>query len=167
MFTPWAIQVLTMDYLIAGQIDGSDILQQAIFSLPGRHLDSRTAVTLTSVQIQPTGSLPVPGGSISSWTLGVPLGVIGVIPRDEKSMAEVLRNKNEKETVPVGMLIGPYVIRGTLYVNPKYVLRATGENGLTLKNVEIDRITPDSILKGLKAPAMVVSTHLLQGMWPG
>ncbi|MHC1781507.1 MAG: hypothetical protein AB9891_01875 [Anaerolineaceae bacterium] len=165
MDNPWSIQVLTLDYLISGIIDGNDILQKAIFNLAGRNWDSLSSITLHSIQFQPVGSRSVPSENISSLFLGVPFGIIGVIPRDEKSLAEVLHNKNEKETSRVGMLIGPYIIHGTLFGNPKYVQRAAAMNGLTLQNVEIDGSEQGTTIRGLKAPAIVISTHLLQGMW--
>jgi hypothetical protein len=165
MDNTWSVQVLTIDYLISGLLDGNDILDKAIFNLAGRNLDNLSSVLLTSISIQPTGNKPVPNENISSIILGVPFGIVGVIPRDEKSLAEVLRNKNGKDTTQVGMLIGPYIIHGTLCINPKFVRRAASLNGLTLQNVEIDGIAEGANLKGLKAPAIVVTTHLLQGLW--
>ncbi|NUM49132.1 MAG: hypothetical protein HUU38_30905 [Anaerolineales bacterium] len=162
MPTPWNILVLTYDYLIEGQIDGSDIMQRTIFSLAGRGVDSRADVTLANVKIYPTGNLPIPSSAISSWTVGIPSGVLGVIPNDALSAKEAM---SKRETAPAEMVLGPYLIRAQVYVTPKYKHREVATNGFSLKDAEITRLTPDSKLRGYKVPLMVVNSFWLQGLW--
>jgi hypothetical protein len=165
MATPWAIQVLTLDYLIDGQIDGGNMLQAAVFNL--NNVNAGLApMMLTSIQVQPTGSLAVPSDHLPSWTIAFNQTIIGVIPRDEKSVAEFKKWSTQKNTVTVEMVIGPYCVRGTAYhrLNAEH-LQKLSEVNLALKDVEIDRITLDSKVKGLKVPFMIVFTELLQGIW--
>lgn len=164
MPTPWNILVLTYDYLLEGQIDGSDMMQRTIFNLTARGVDSRADVTLANVKIYPTGNLPIPSSNISTWTVGVPSGVLGVIPNDALSAKEAVSNANSPVS-PAEMVLGPYLIRGSLYVNPKYKHRKVAESGFSLKDAEITRLSPDSKLRGYKVPLMVVNSFWLQGLW--
>ncbi|MCB9135177.1 MAG: hypothetical protein H6636_07110 [Anaerolineales bacterium] len=162
MPTPWNILVLTYDYLIEGQIDGSDIMQRAVFTLAGRGVDSRADVTLTNVKIYPTGNLAVPSANIPHWTVGVPSGVLGAIPNDALSAKEAM---SKRDLAPAEMVLGPYLIRANVYVTPKYKFREVATNGITLKDAEITRLSPDSKLKGYKVPLMIINTFWLQGLW--
>lgn len=162
MPTPWNILVLTYDYLLEGQIDGSDIHQTSIFSLAGRGVDSRTDVTLTNVKIYPTGNLPVPAANIPHWTVGVPSGVLGVIPNDALSAKEAM---SKRDPAPAEMVLGPYLIRAQVFVTPKYKHREVATNGFYVKDAEITRLSPDSKLRGYKVPLMVVNSFWVQGLW--
>jgi hypothetical protein len=162
MPTPWNILVLTHDYLIEGQIDGSDIMQRTIFSLAGRAVDSRADITLTGVKIYPTGNLPVPSANISSWTVGIPSGILGVIPNDALSVKEATQ---KRDLAPAEMVLGPYLIRAQVYVTLKYKHREVATAGITLKDAEITHLAPDGRLKGYKVPLMVVNSFWLQGLW--
>ncbi len=165
MATPWAIQVLTLDYLIDGQIDGSNSLQAAVLGL-NNVIAGLAPLTLTSVQVQPTGSLTAPSDHPTSWMIDFNQTIIGVIPKDEKSIAEFQKRNIQKSTVAVEMVIGPYFVRGTAYHRlSSDLLYRLPQVPLALKDVEIDQITPDSKLKGWKAPFMIAFTKLLQGMW--
>jgi hypothetical protein len=165
MATPWAVTVLTLDYLIDGQIDGSNPLQAAVFNR--NNVEAGLApLTLTSIQVQPTGSLAVPSDHLSSWTIAFNQTVIGMIPRDEKSAAEFVKYNTLKNTVTAEMVVGPYFIRGTVFhrLNADTLFRLA-EADLAMRDIEIDRITPDSKLKGQKVPFMIVRTDLIQGIW--
>lgn len=162
MSTPWNILVLTYDYLIEGQIDGSDIMQRAVFTLAGRGVDSRADVTLANVKIYPTGNLAVPAANIPHWTVGVPSGVLGVIPNDALSAKEAM---SKRETALAEMVLGPYLVRGNLHVTPNYKHREVATNGFTIKDAEITRLSTDSKLRGYKVPLIVVNSFWLQGLW--
>jgi hypothetical protein len=161
----WSIRVLTTDYIIEGQIDGSDILQKSIFSLANRNLDNLSAVTLGSIKMQSTGIQSIPTDTISTYTIAIPYGLIGVLPADENSLAEIEKGINSQDASSVGVIIGPYVIRGKIFVNPKYLQRSVALSGFTMKDVEIERLGEGNQGILFTEKAIVLTTHLLQGLW--
>ncbi|HEX7433085.1 MAG TPA: hypothetical protein VF326_05465 [Anaerolineaceae bacterium] len=160
----WAIELLTIDTLIDGWIDGSLPFQRAIFN-PMMWRDV-LSIRLQSVLIQPTGDLQITESKLPAMTVPLKYQLVGVIPKDKNGLDAVQKNCVVSVSAPVQLLVGPYSIQGLL--QSTYPLKdiddcaSAGYN--YLKDVEINQITPGSRLKGLKAPAMLVSTALLQYM---
>jgi hypothetical protein len=163
--SPWAIQVLTLDYLIDGVINPNiatnlSFLQVSFTSTPSGSL------SLKSTMVQPTGSAEAPTGNISRWLVSFKPGLIGVIPRSEPGRAYVLKHTGGDYPCAAELRIGPYAIRGTLLspYKPRDIANITGDLSFAMQDVEIDCVSADGKLKGLKASVMVLCTHLLQGI---
>jgi hypothetical protein len=161
----WAIELLTLDALIDGWMDINHADQSYILNPFYWH--NLTGIQLQSVMVQSTGSeVPYPSGNVPAIVVGAKTALIGVIPKDENSLAALLKNNSAVSTAAVQLLAGSYQITGTL-LNP-YPLSDVNNTidapCLALKAVEINRITPGSRLKGLKAQAMLVNTGLIQFM---
>ena len=89
---------------------------------------------------------------------------VAIIPRDEASTAFVAKNNTSKNLIPADIYVGPYIIHGTILSpdNSFSILRYYFNFGV--RDAVIDCQLPDTKLQGLKAPFVMVRTHLLQGI---
>jgi hypothetical protein len=158
----WLLQVLTLDYLIDGYMDGDR--DKNIFRLAdGKVYD----LPLASVQFQPAGNLVALMHAVVPWTLVNSESLVGIIPRDAASTACAMQNNTFfKHSFHAEVYIGPYVLRGTVLAFDNSVRILPMYPGFPMQDVEINCLLPGSKLVGLKAPYMVVQTHHKQLMVP-
>jgi hypothetical protein len=169
MAAPWAIQVLTQDYLINGFYDESQDNSTAPFffrawaDYDGKIANS-AAMHLTNIQFQPTRASAFPGGSAADWFMYSHM-VVAVMPHDEQSTLFVANNNNKnKYMIQADIFTGSYLIRGTVLCPDRKINRYQAYFNLPVQNAEISCLLPDARLQGLKAPFAIVRTHLIQGI---
>jgi len=172
---PWAIQVLTTEYMIDGSVqpdEYSGIFQPLNYRGGPAPLQLKTWKT---VQIQPTGNLTMPVPSFSAWTLGCAANVVAIIPNDDASRQDALKAfKDWKYPIKATIFAGPYCIRGTVMA-PKAngfqlpdapgTLTWTnwGGGGFPIMDAEVDSLLPGAKLTGLRVPWLLLNAWVIQG----
>ncbi len=152
----WAVQILTVDYLIEGTVDASR--ERLAFNLVSG--DAR-AIRVDQPQVTSTGRLDVPARPTVPWALVYGNELVAIIPRDQASLNYALRaNDNFKIPIQGEVYAGPYVFSGTI-MSPDRKLRVLeGFAGVVLQNVTIDCLASGTSMSRLQAPyVMVLGNH--------
>lgn len=166
MATPWAIQVLTPDYLVDGLYDEKQDNSTAEFffkSDAGDSLGREASMHLTAVRFQPTRHMTIPASSATDWFV-YSYSFVAIIPRDENSTIYVAKNNNFKNLIPADIYVGPYLIHGTILSRDKKLSIFRYWFSIAVRDAEIECQLPGAKLQDLKAPFALVRTHLLQGI---
>ena len=154
-----AMQVLTLDYLIEGNVDLDDELISLFEGWP-HYYDDHYIVKLASARIQPTGNLTTPAISVSQWILSHRGGLVALIPRDETGTQALLKAaRGETFSFRAAIYAGPYIIRASLV--PENLFE--GWAFIRAKDVSIDCQIPKAQLSGFTAPWAVLNRELVQG----
>jgi hypothetical protein len=161
--TPWAVQVLTTDYLVDGQID-PDIRGHKFFFTALQTSKPAGALILNNVKVQPTSTAEAPSPATATWLATFNTTLVAVIGRDNTACDYIVQHAPQTP-VAAELRVGPYAIRGTLLlpVPANRMADVLGSFGFAMQNAEIDCVVAGSKLRGLKAPALMISTALLQG----
>lgn len=162
-YAPWAVKVLTTDYLVEGEMDGNYPGNK--YFLWGQQTSKPAgAVTLTKVKFQPVAGTEAPSSATATWMVTFNPTLVAVIGNDETTIALLLEHAG-KTPVPVELRLGPFALRGTLLlpVPSERIADVLGSFGFVMQNVEIDCVAAGSRLRGLKAQALLMNTALLQG----
>jgi hypothetical protein len=151
----WLVQVITLDYLIDGYMDGDR--DKYIFRLyDGKVLD----LPLASVQFQPAGNLTGGMHTVVPWTMVHSESMVAVIPRDAASLACAMQNNAfYNQSFQGEVYIGPYLLRGKVLVPNDSIRTLPMYPAFPMQDVEINCLLPGSKLVGLKAPYAAVLTH--------
>jgi hypothetical protein len=162
---PWSVQLLTTDFLVAGHLDGDDPDGPWFLHVQAQDMAMAT-LTLTDASIEPSAGQNVPETRAAKWVLPSTAPFVGVLPRDEGSLAYCAdRNSGSKHLFAgVVAFVGPYAIRGALLSPDASLDILGGYQTFAMQNVVIDNLAPGARLKGLAAPYIVVRTLLLQGI---
>ena len=159
--SPWAVQILTTDYLIDGWMDGARY--RMCFNVT---TGSDEDIFLASTRVQPTGPVPPLPAPISAWTQVFRESVVAIIPRDEPSLAWARKwNADWRIPIPAEAFVGPYVIRGAILSTDRRVRVWAGYKGFVAQDVEIECRLLGANLPSFKAPYVVVGDrhrHLLR-----
>jgi len=162
MGASWSIAVLTPEYLVEGTLDSdwsSWMLQAGPQTVP-----SIRPVQLWNARLQSAGQLAIPAALTSHQLVMGDFSCLAVIPRDQASM-DFVTNKNRCKTlIPGEVLVGPYVIRGSLWSPDgadNGVSFVSGYQAFVVQNAHIESLVPGAKLPSLDAPLAVVWTHLL------
>jgi hypothetical protein len=158
--SPWAVQLLTFDYLIDGYIDGD----REHYNLTLVYLVKGGAVNmhLTSVRFQPTRNSALPTPPPAPWALVYGDGLVAVIPRDEAGTTFVTKKNADlfKVAVPAEVYVGPYVLRGKVLSPDKELTVFESYRRFAMQDAEISCLLPGALLTGLQAPyVLVVADH--------
>jgi hypothetical protein len=160
--TQWAVQVLTLDYLIDGKLDSER--DKTSFRLQGHDV---SPLPLTSVRFRPTGVLSVSPPPAVPWVLIYGDQLVAIIPKDEAGLANARQfNTVFKVGVKAEVYAGPYVIRGQV-LSPDGSLRVfEGYTGFPVQDAEIKCLIPGAQLGLLKAPYVLVMSRHKQALVP-
>ena len=152
----WAVQILTVDYLIEGTIDGSR--ERPAFNLVSG--DAR-AIRVDQPQVTSTGRLDVPARPAVPWALVYGNELVAIIPRDQASLNYALRaNESFKTPIPGEVYAGPYVFSGTIMSPDRKLRIVEGYTAVVLQNVTIDCLASGTSMSRLQAPyVMVLGNH--------
>ena len=158
----WAIQVLTLDYLIDGSLDAER--DKNSFRLQGHDV---SPLPLTSARFRVAGALSVSPPPAIPWVLIYGDQLVAIIPKDEASQAAARQmNATFKVAVKAEVYAGPYVIRGEV-LSPDGLLRVfEGYTGFPVQNAEIKCLIPGAQLGQLKAPYVLVMSRHKQALVP-
>jgi hypothetical protein len=161
---PWAVQVLTVDYLVEGWID-PDIRGHKYFFTATQTGKPAGSLIMTDVKVQATSTAEAPSSATGTWMVTYNPTVVAIIGRDATVDSFIIEHAAHTQ-VPTEMRVGPYSIRGTLLlpVPAQRLPDVLGSFGFAMQNAVIDCVVGGSKLRGLKASTLMVSTALLQGV---
>lgn len=154
--TSWAVQILTVDYLIEGTIDPAR--ERPAFDLIAG--DAR-AIRVDHPQVLPTGNLVVPARPAVPWALVYGNRLVAIIPRDQACLDYAIKKNDSFDTpIPGEVFAGPYVFSGTIMSPDRKLRILEGYAALVLHNVTIDCLVVGTKLPRLQAPyVMVLGNH--------
>jgi hypothetical protein len=161
---PWAIQVLTTEYLVEGYVRPDD---DPFLEISDENLDNTSSLQLTNVSVRPTGGLAAPARSYPVWNLIFWNRVVALIPRDDASLAAA-RQLEESRTHPleVEVYIGPYRVLGTLHLSQPDVTDAWTpgvEMFAVLTDATLENLTPGAQVDKLTAPWLMLNGSQMHG----
>jgi hypothetical protein len=160
----WAVQLLTTDYLVDGNLDPDDPTGSWFLHVQSGELAMAT-LTLTQARMQPTGGLNATMPTAAKWSLPSTGMFVACIPRDEGGTAYALkRNSSSKHPIAGVVFVGPYAIRGTILSPDAGVDILAGYLTFAMQQVVIDCLAPGARLTGLAAPYVLVRSLLLHGI---
>jgi hypothetical protein len=163
---PWAVQLLTNDYLVSGHLDGDDPTGPWFLQVQASDLAMAT-LTLTDAGVEPAAGQTIQATRVAKWVLPATGLWVGVLPRDDGSLAYCTdQNSNSKHPIPATAYVGAYEIRGTVLSPDKYVDILAGYPSFAMQNVTINSLAPGARVKDFQAPYIVLRTLLLQGIVP-
>jgi hypothetical protein len=174
---PWAIQVLTTEYLIDGTVQPGSYMSgnSNVFEHLAKDDSwlqqggvSFTAMTWTGVHVQPTGNLGMPVQTYSVWQLMSYDNVVAFIPNDDASK-EAFQDafKNYKHPLSADVFSGPYRIRGAFLSQSANRLTpqlATENSLFPLQDARIESLLPGASLTGMQAQWLLLNAFLLHGV---
>jgi len=162
---PWSVQLLTTEFLVDGHMDGDDPTGPWFLQVQAADLAMAT-LTLTDASFEPTAGQNVPEMRAAKWVLPSTGQFVGVLPRDEASLAYCAsRNGNSKHAVPGAVVFaGPYAIRGTVLSPDNDLDILSGYLTFAMRDVMIDSVAAGAKLKGLAAPYIVLRSLLVHGI---
>lgn len=170
--TPWRMQVLTLDYLIEGNVEPTGEVSSLLMG--GRqYYENRYHVILKPAHLQPTGGLATPALTVAQWTVQHRNGLVAVIPRDEAGTQELLKAAQGKTfTFRAVLYAGSYVIRASL--SPVGMFGKPEMPGavfeqfafIPAQDAEIECQAPGAQMRKLAAPWLVLNTEVIQGYHP-
>jgi hypothetical protein len=164
---PWAIRLLTPDFLIDGYYDTEAHPESWPFFSVEIGATPLAVSWLASPRFTPvtTGAGPVP--AVVNYRLPDTGNFAAMMPFDDARLAAMRKNgSSQKYPFGAALDVGPYAIRGQLlrpYQKPDDLGLLAGHLSLVVLNTEIEYRLPGAKFTGLRAPWMLVRTHLLQG----
>jgi hypothetical protein len=155
---PWALDVLTLDYLVSGQV-GPDAQKWAwtFFSVIEKEAPSALEVTVS--EARSTGALPAPDLAGKTVGFSYATGLIGLFPRDEAGEKLWDQWAGIGEAAPAEVTIGPYAISGSL-LSPSGGLDFLINDRFAMRDATVTR--SDGAGAPIDAPRAVFSTRFVQ-----
>jgi hypothetical protein len=164
---PWAIRVLTPDFLIDGYHDTEAHPESWPFFTPQSGSPPEAMLWLASPRFTPVAAGAVVPPPVTNWLLPYNGSFVAVMPFDDASLAGMQKNASrEKYPFPAVLYVGPFTIRGQLlspYQNPAEFAMIAGHLNVVVVNAEFEYRLPGAQFTGLKTPLALVRTQLLQG----
>jgi hypothetical protein len=158
----WAVQILTLDYLIEGQLDADR--DRYAFRLLGHDV---SPLPVVSARLRPTGSLALATPKIVPRVLVYGDCLVALVPRDQASLASAMQtNATFKQAIPAAAYVGPYVIHGQVLSLDSSLRVFEGYNGFPVQAAEIKCLIPGSPLTDLTAPYVLVLSRHKQALVP-
>ena len=169
---PWAIQILTTEYLIDGFVQQSEysVAGKDIFVEANKDFEDEGGTrgiryrTWTEGKIQPTGNLTSPVQHFTKLTLGACDNLVAIIPNDDASRQAAKKAFGEHQH-PVNVVVyaGSYHIRGTALTHKTDQIRLYGHNGglLPFQNAEIESQLPGARLTGLNLSWLLLNGEMI------
>jgi hypothetical protein len=152
---PWHVQVLTLDYLVDGYIDGSH--DKAYFRTMANVLYN---ISLANVHFQSTGNQPVPARDAAAWAMLYGEQLVALIPWDEASLATAMQSNVDYKIATQGeVYVGCYLIRGAVLSYDANLSVFGNQRSFPVQNAEITCRLPGAQWSGLKAPYLLVMSQ--------
>ena len=166
--TPWAVRVLTPDFLVDGYTDTDAHPDSWPFFGPQTGRLEAIFLWLSSPRFTPTSAASGAPPNVSAWLVPYTGDLVAVLPFDDASLAAMQKNAADaKHAFAAVLLAGPYLIRGqllSLYEKPDDIAVMSGHHSLAVANAEIEYRLPGAQFTGLKSPLMIVHTRHMQGL---
>ncbi len=165
---PWAIRVLTPDYLIDGALDSDEHPESWPFFSPEADVSSGGMLYLASPRFTPVSPNAGAPPTVSQWLLPGDGLYAAVMPLDEAGLAALRKSVSSfKHTFAAVLHAGPYAIWGQLLSNFESagdLYNLARHRNLAVQDATIEHRQPGAAFAGLKAPLVMVSMRQLLGI---
>ena len=165
---PWAVRLLTPDFLVDGFTDTEAHPETWPFFTTAVGSTPSGLLWLASPRFTPVASGSAPPPAVTQWLVPYSGNFVALMPFDNASLAAVRKNIADlKYPHAATLYVGPFALRGGLLSNYEavsYMSTMSGHQCLAMQDVEIEYRLPNPSFTGLKAPLVLVRTHLLQGI---
>jgi hypothetical protein len=156
---PWAVDVLTLDYLVSGQVaPEAQKWAWTYFSMTEKNAPSALEVTVS--ETRSTGGLTAPDLARKTAGFSYQTGLVGLIARNEAAEQAWDKWAVLGDAVAAEVTLGPYAISGLL-LSPSGGLSFLINDRFAMRDATVTRI--DSGSGGpIEAPKAVFSTRFVQ-----
>jgi hypothetical protein len=165
---PWAVRLLTTDFLVDGYSDNETHPESWPFFTPATGTAPAGLLWLDRPRFTPVSTGTPPQPPASQWMLPFSASYVAVLPFDDASLAAMSKNAaDRKNAFPAIVHVGPFALRGKLmseYAAVSYMSTMATHMSYVMQEVEIEYRGPNPGFTGLKSPLALVRTHLLQGI---
>jgi hypothetical protein len=158
---PLALDVLTLEYLISGQVEPDDQRWAWTYFSP-HEKQPAAALQLTVSAARATGTRAAPPLAGSSASFAYSTAMVAVIPRGDPADAlwEEWAAGGMSGTVAGELLIGPYSVRGT-FLTADGTMSAVLNDRVAARDAVITRVDGAGDGSPIQAPRAVVATNLM------
>ena len=165
---PWAVRLLTADFLVDGFCDTEAHPEGWPFFTPQTGTAPAGLLWLDRPRFTPVAAGMTPQPAVSQWVLPYSSNYVALMPFDDASLAAMRKNAADDKYAKAAVVhVGPFAIRGQLmspYEATSYMSTMAHHLSYTMTDVEIEYRGPNPQFTGLKSPLALVRTHLLQGI---
>jgi hypothetical protein len=160
----WVMQILTAEYVVTGYMPPIDMPLVGWLNIP-----TQVVITLNKAQVSALDPhTPLPTDVQSEITVAKSC-VIGVIPRDEKSLRSVSTQMLPRLERAI-IYAGPFVLRASFRLAGEMPLRnlfgGTPGDMLALSDAEIHPLRAEANFQPYKTPALILSKSQIQLYYP-
>ena len=157
---PWSLDVLTLDYLISGQV-GAAAQKWAwtYFSMVEKRTPNPLELTVSETRSTGNQAAPELTGKLAAFSYEA--GLVGLIPRDEPASKAWDEWADLGNAEPAEFTIGPYAISGSL-LSPSGGLAVLINDRFAMREATITRIDGAGPGAPIEAPQAVFSTRFVQ-----
>jgi hypothetical protein len=163
----WAIQILTRDYLVAGQLqpridDVDEYFTELVSFLKQGTVHQDYPLPLLNAEVRPASNLAAPTRTYAQWSISLK-NVIAFIPGDDDSRSALRQPfDNFKHPFPATLFAGCYQVQATLLSN--YLVGWSElQSFLPLVDAQIDCLLPGAQLTRWQVPWLLLNGQVLQG----
>ena len=158
---PWAVQILTPEYLVDGYSDSEDNIFEYLSVADS---DDDFDYTFTSARVQPTGLLTIPPFSCQEWTCAFLTSVVAVLPRDDASLKAVQKAWEDSEySYRAELFAGPYLIRGAIQSDSQD--HPSFATFMLVTGATVESLLPGAQLARLNADALALNGMHVHGFY--
>jgi hypothetical protein len=165
---PWAVRMLTPDFLVDGFSDTEAHPESWPFFAPHSGNVPTGMLWLDNPSFLPVTAEASAPPAVSQWVVPYSSNYVAVMPFDMASLAAVRKNaERQKNSFATVLYVGPFSIRGRLlseYGAVPYLSTMAGHLSLAVQDAEIACRLPNPRMTAFKAPMVLVRTQLLQGI---
>jgi hypothetical protein len=162
--TGWILQVLTNDYVVTGYLPPIDMPLVGWLNVPTQVMISLNKAQVTA--LDPHSPLST---EIQSEVIVPKSAIIGLIPRDEKSVRAASTQMLPRLERAI-IYAGPFVLRACFRLAGEMPLRnlfgGTPGDMLVVSDADIHSVRADANFQPYKAPALILSKSRVQLYYP-
>ncbi|MBA3873509.1 MAG: hypothetical protein H0X30_30630 [Anaerolineae bacterium] len=150
---PFAIQVLTPDYLIEGHIPRNMTWHSLV------------EIEIAPAHYQPTGTMTLPAGSAPLLHVQQN-ALVAIMPQDEACATDVLKGFGTQHLLKVTMLLNHYRFTGMAFATSDNISTLTYADAILMQDATIDCLIVGAQRKVWTAPlALIYTRKMLQGLF--
>jgi hypothetical protein len=159
---PLPLDVLTLDYLISGEVQPDHQKWAWTYFSPLEKEPAR-ALELTVTAVRSTGARPAPALAGTSASFAYSTALVAVIPRGPAADAlwDEWAAGGMEQSVAGELLVGPYAVTGT-FLSADGTMSAVLNDRVAARDVVITRIDGAGDGSSIQAPRAVAATNLMQ-----
>jgi len=164
----WAVQILTRDYLVAGQLqpridDADEYFTDLLRLLKQGTEHNHYPLPLLNAEVRPASNVAAPARTYAQWSISLGPNVIAFIPGDDDSRGALRKQfDNFKHPFPATLYAGYYQVQATLLAD-SILGWSELQSFLPLVDAQIDCLLPGAQLTHWQVPWLLLNGQVVQG----